>query len=57
MYSTAFTLIEMLSRVITSCGGMSSAMMRRQTFCIWANSGGRKISPGPLVPQERPRKK
>src|SRR3989442_4232191 len=47
----------MLSRVITSWGGMSSATTRSETFCILANKGGRKISPGPLAPPERPRKK
>mgnify|MGYP003693797059 CR=1 FL=1 len=57
MYNTALTLIEMLSRVITSCGGMSIAMTRSETFCILANIGGRKINPGPLAAQDRPRKK
>ena len=30
MYRTAFTLTETLSRVITSCGGMSSATIRSE---------------------------
>ena len=40
MYRTAFTLMEMLSRVITSCGGMSIATTRRLTVCVFANKGG-----------------
>jgi hypothetical protein len=31
MYSTALTLTETLSRVITSCGGISMATIRRET--------------------------
>src|SRR6476469_11071919 len=50
-------LAETLSRVITSCGGMSTAMMRSETRFCAAKPAGRKISPGPLVPQNRPRKK
>src|SRR6266516_383731 len=33
---TALTLIEILSRVMTSCGGMSSATTRRETVCVLA---------------------
>src|SRR5690242_14621832 len=47
----------MLSRVITSWGGMSSAITRSDTFCTLVRRGGRNTRPGPLAPQERPRKK
>ena len=57
MYSTAFTFTETLSRVITSWGGMSNATIRSETRFWLANPAGRKISPGPLVPQNFPRKK
>src|SRR5258708_37637223 len=44
----------MLSRVMTSCGGMSIAITRNDTFCILVRTGGSQISPGPLAPHERP---
>jgi len=57
MYNTALTLIEMLSRVITSWGGTSIAITRSDTFCIRASTGGRKIRPGPFVGRRRPSRK
>ncbi|GIW52118.1 MAG: hypothetical protein KatS3mg081_1473 [Gemmatimonadales bacterium] len=56
MYSTALTLIETLSRVITSWGGMSIATIRNETRCSLAKKRGTKTSPGPLVAQYLPRK-
>src|SRR5688572_23514122 len=56
MYNTALTLTDTLSRVITSCGGMSIATMRRDTRRWPAKRAGRNTSPGPFVPQYRPRK-
>ena len=50
MYSTAFTLTEMLSRVITSCAGMSIAMMRSDTFFMRASASGTTEMPGFRVP-------
>src|SRR5712692_8142364 len=44
----------MLSRVMTSCGGMSMAITRSDTFCILVRTGGSQIRPGPLAPHERP---
>ena len=45
---TAFTLIETLSRVITSCGGTSMATVRRLTFTILSTNGTSRTRPGPL---------
>src|SRR5260370_16115646 len=44
----------MLSRVMTSCGGMSIAITRSDTFCILVRTGGSQIRPGPFAPHERP---
>src|SRR2546421_873988 len=45
----------MLSRVITSCGGMSMATTRSETVWTLVSSGGRNRNPGPFAPHERPR--
>src|SRR5437764_1619177 len=45
----------MLSRVITSCGGMSIATTRSETVWTLVSSGGRNRNPGPFAPHERPR--
>jgi hypothetical protein len=62
---TAFTLIETLSRVMTSWGGTSMATVRKLTFTILSMMGTRSTSPGPCpVPPglkmdraDRPRRK
>src|SRR3989304_4475110 len=44
---TAFTLIDTLSRVMTSWGGTSMATVRRLTFTILSTNGIRRRRPGP----------
>src|SRR5690242_1351543 len=44
----------MLSRVITSWGGMSIATTRSETVWTLVSRGGRNRSPGPFAPHERP---
>ena len=44
---TALTLIETLSRVMTSCGGTSMATVRRLTFTILSMKGISSTRPGP----------
>src|SRR5512134_904038 len=56
-YSTALTLIETLSRVITSWGGTSIATTRRSTRTILSMTGISRMSPGPLAPMTRPSRK
>ncbi len=50
-YTTAFTLTETLSRVITSWGGTSRTTVRRSTLTICWMIGMRKKSPGPFTAQ------
>jgi len=52
--SVSRTLIETLSRVMTSWGGTSSVTRRRLIFCILSIMGIRMIKPGPLLPIRRP---
>src|SRR5215471_8368579 len=53
-YTTALTLTETLSSVITSCGGTSRTMVRRSTRTICCTTGMRSIRPGPLTLQNLP---
>ena len=53
-YTTAFTLTETLSRVITSCFGTLSTMTRRSTLRICCTTGNTMTTPGPLMPVKRP---
>src|SRR3954468_22538336 len=55
-YNTALTFTEMLSRVITSCGGMSSTTTRIDTLRMRASRDGTKMRPGSRVPVYLPRK-
>src|SRR3954468_17039087 len=55
-YTTAFTLTETLSRVMTSCGGTSKTRVRRSTRTICWIGGTTKIRPGPFTLSKRPRK-
>ena len=53
-YTTAFTLTETLSRVMTSCFGTLSTMTRRSTRRMRCSTGQMSTSPGPLMPVKRP---
>ena len=50
IYRTAFTFTETLSRVMTSCGGISSATIRSETRLV-GETRRDEDQPGPLVPQ------
>ena len=53
-YTTALTLTDTLSRVITSCAGTSITTVRRSTRTICWMPGIRMTKPGPLTFQKRP---
>ena len=53
-YTTALTLTETLSRVITSCGGTSMTTVRRSMRTICCTAGMSRKKPGPLTFQKRP---
>ena len=53
-YTTAFTLTDTLSRVITSCGGTSMTTVRRSMRTICCTTGMSRKKPGPLTFQNRP---
>ena len=53
-YITAFTFIETLSFVITSCGGTSKATVLRLTVIILSIKGIRIMRPGPFTPISLP---
>ena len=46
---TALTLIDTLSRVMTSWGATSMATVRRLTFTILSTKGISRMTPGPLA--------
>src|SRR5260370_42016852 len=54
---TAVTLIVMLSRVITSCGGTVSVTIRRSTFSMREMNGMIQNKPGPFAPVNLPKTK
>src|SRR5262245_42332341 len=56
-YMTAETLIETLSRDMTSCGGTSIVPTRRSIFCMRSTNGMMKKRPGPRAPEKRPSRK
>ena len=51
---TAFTLIDTLSRVITSCGGTCSAVTRMSMMIIRSMNGMIHLSPADRTPANRP---
>src|SRR5512137_1803405 len=54
---TAFTLMETLSRVITSCEGTSMVIVRVSTRTMRSTTGMRMMRPGPFVGMILPRRK
>src|SRR5262249_15944435 len=54
---TALTLTDPLSRVMTSWGWTSRAIVRRLTLTIRSTTGISRMSPGPFAPMRRPSRK